>query len=103
LRFNSKINPQKISQGLLTGLLLANCTFCRWGVILNVKQVSSQTAIIDLSPFKNDIIYATQCAKEVSELLPSCYETKFIDNKFFIIRFRDELKDNLRTVGESYE
>jgi hypothetical protein len=101
LKFSKSVNPQIIGRGLLTGLILVNCAFCRWGVILNVKSTTSVAAVIDLSTFKGDSVYAENCVKEINELLPSCYSTKIIDDKFLLIEF----KDNLKTIkiGKSNE
>jgi hypothetical protein len=99
LKFDKSINPQRISRGLLTGLVIANCIFCRWGVTFSVKQVASSTAWIDLKEFKGDVVYAQHCAKELGELLPSCYSMRIIEDWVLLIRFDDDLK----TIGKNYE
>jgi hypothetical protein len=99
LRFDKKINPEKISKGLLVGLVLANCVFCRWGVKFEIRSISAQTAWVDLRPFNGDEIYADSCIKEMKDFLPSCYSTKIMDNKALLIRFNDDMA----TIGQHYK
>jgi hypothetical protein len=87
LQFNNTINPEKISKALLTGLLIANCIFCRWGVKFLVADVATQTATIDLKSFKGDTVYAQSCIEELNQALPGCYSIKNINNSFLLIRF----------------
>lgn len=92
MQFEKTINADKINnikQGLLTGLLIANCIFCRWGVAFLVKDITSQDAVIDLSVFKGDIVYAQACMEEITKSFPSCFSIENIDNNFFLIRFND--------------
>jgi hypothetical protein len=92
LIFDKKINPARISNGLLTGLIIAGCNFCRWGVSLKIKQIASQTAWIDVSElFENDTVYAQHCIKEIKELLPSCYVTKLIENRVLLIKIDEDI------------
>ena len=92
MNFKKTIDPVKINnirKGLLAGLLVTNCIFCRWGVQLLIKDLTTHNAAVDLSVFNGDIVYATSCIEEVKQALPSCFVTKNIDDRFFLIKFVD--------------
>jgi hypothetical protein len=80
-----------IRKELLTGLLTANCIFCRWGVKFIIKDLSTSSAVIDLKEFKGDNVYAPSCIKEVKQSLPPCYIAKQLNKDFFLIRFNDNI------------
>lgn len=99
MKFDKKINPQRISSGLWAGLIIANCTFCKWGVDFYVKDIKSQTATISLSPFKGDKVYIKSCLTDLKQSLPDFYRIKVITKDLFIIEF----KDDIATMGHKYE